>query len=53
MHGLTETSNTPPASSNRHGRILVSVVLSFRNEADTIPAMIARLDAAFATEHVA
>jgi dolichol-phosphate mannosyltransferase len=31
----------------------VSVVLSFRNEAETIPAMIARLDAVFAAEQLA
>jgi dolichol-phosphate mannosyltransferase len=53
MQGLAGTSVAPLGPSSRNGRILVSVVLSFRNEAETIPAMIARLDAVFAGESVA
>jgi glycosyltransferase involved in cell wall biosynthesis len=48
--------NVPSSAGSpqdRSGRILVSVVLSFRNEAETIPAMIGRLDTMFATQQVA
>src|SRR5687768_18340262 len=34
----------------RSGRIVVSVVFSFRNEAENIPALVARLEAVFAAE---
>jgi dolichol-phosphate mannosyltransferase len=40
-----------PSPHDRSGRVFVSVVLSFRNEADTIRTMITRLDAALSGEH--
>ena len=45
-------SSAPDVRKERAGRILVSVVLSFRNEAETIPTLIARLDRMFAGENV-
>lgn len=46
------TDSEGAARPDRAGRMLVSVVLSFRNEAETIPTLIARLDAMFAGENV-
>jgi polyisoprenyl-phosphate glycosyltransferase len=43
--------NLGPPVVDRSGRVLVSVVLSFRNEAETIRPMIKRLDAALSGEH--
>ena len=44
-------THTPPAIARRPDRPLVSVVLSFRNEAGNIPALVARLDKAFAGQN--
>lgn len=42
--------NVGPSAEDRAGRVLISIVLSFRNEAETIRPMIKRLDAALSGE---
>jgi dolichol-phosphate mannosyltransferase len=51
MNGTTSAPE-PIVRHDRAGRALVSVVLSFRNEADVIPVLIARLDAVLTKENV-
>jgi dolichol-phosphate mannosyltransferase len=44
--------NSHDAQDRHQGPVLVSVVLSFRNEAENIPALVSRLDAMFVGEGV-
>jgi dolichol-phosphate mannosyltransferase len=52
MNQLASPSSAPDIRTERSGRVLISVVFSFRNEAETIPALISRLEAVFAGENV-
>src|SRR5262245_36617869 len=53
VNELADTSSTQSRRVSRQGPNLVSVVLSFRNEAETIPTMIGRLESMFASARVA
>jgi hypothetical protein len=52
MTNLAGTAAPPPVRADRSGRPLISVVLSFRNEAGNIGTLVDRLDAMFAREDV-
>lgn len=52
MPSVVAPSGEQQIRADRTGRVLISVVLSFRNEAALIPALVARLDAVLATEDV-
>jgi len=52
MNNLAGTAALPPVRADRSGRPLISVVLSFRNEAGNIAALVDRLDAMFSREDV-
>ncbi len=52
MPSVVVPSGEQQVRADRSGRVLISVVFSFRNEAEIIPAVVARLDAVFATENV-
>jgi len=52
MNNLAGSSALPPVRTDRSGRPLISVVLSFRNESGNIGALVDRLDAMFSRENV-
>jgi len=52
MNNLAGPAAHPPVRADRSGRPLISVVLSFRNEAGNIGPLVDRLDAMFAHEDV-